>query len=243
MKIVILFKNKYQSKKRLEPRDIRNYIGSITENNPELNKFVMWHERSLSPIIYSMPNPTSAAIFLFDKTSKKSEVFAEEIKKAILANSTLYVNDEIIEIADVRILEHHYTDFNKGYYERELKTPMIIAVSKSEYARARKLSVDKDNIDYNKLEELVIEKITESIMTQTATWQGKENDISGELIVKFRDLKYTPIKYKEGIYFPAVRGAIISNMKLPQFLGYKIGLGYGELLTIKEMKRRENRNR
>ena len=73
-------------------------------------------------------------------------------------------------------------------------------------------------------------------------WFDEEDEmqeIMEDTIILFKDLEYTPIKYKNNEYYPAIRGTIISNKYLPLFIGYKSGLGFGELSTLKEMDRRK----
>lgn len=237
MKLIMIFDESYNSNKRLLPRDIRNYLGSITKENKDLNQIVMWHERKQPTFIYSMPNPKSAAVYSF-KNDDMTIFAMEALKQLIEKNPQLYINDQVLNIKEVFISNYDYSPMKSGLYERRLRTPLVIACGDYEYARARNLS-SGDKLDTKELENMTREIIIESVRFQTRDWFDTEIDISNALI-KFKDLEYTPIKYKEDTkeYYAAVRGTIISNIELPQFLGYKCGLGYGELSTLKEMDRR-----
>jgi hypothetical protein len=235
MKLICLYENELQGKERLYPRDIRNYINSIIpQENIELKSFFAWHEHSTSPVIYPMPNRKGFAII-----SYKSDAVAyfEKLMELIKNSSELTFKNGIKNsIKTIFTTKYNYTRFDNGVVERKMRTPLVIASSKQDYAKARELS--KDEIDMKALEELTRDAIKQSLIKTNKDWFDRELDFIDDVFILFKNMEYIPIKYKENEWYPAVRATIISNIELPEFIGYKIGLGYGELMRLKEMDRR-----
>lgn len=236
MKLVVLYKEPLKGDERLLPRDIRNYIASITKDDDAVHSVVMSHERKQPTLLYSMPNRKSFAIYSFRKDDEVKELF-KKIKAKIEENPIISINGASAVVKEVFTTKWYYTNFKNGLFERRLRTPMVIGASVGEYARARQLSADGE-VDMQELQKFVTDTIKESIRFQHRDWFDEEYE-ADDLMIVYKDLEYTPIRYKEGQYFPAVRGTIICNKELPMFIGYKSGLGFGELSTIKEMNRRK----
>jgi len=235
MKLIVTYKNALVDNQRLFPRDIRNYIGSISSETDK--EFTMWHKNEAPIIIYSQPNRNGFALISYKRDEETKQLF-QRILKSILDNKKISFQKENIntEVKEAFIIEYDYTNFKNEMCERTLRTPMLM----TQYARARQLS--SGELNGEKLEKLVIDTIRESIAYTCRSWFGKELDILDELIIMCKDLKYFPMKYKDGQYYPAVLGTFVANKKLPDYIGYKIGMGYGELMRPKEAKRRGSRN-
>lgn len=236
MKLVVIFKDAITGNKRLLPRDIRNYLGAITQDNEELHRLVMWHEHKQPPFIYSMPNRKSFGIFSFLKEDEIANHF-KSLKKAIESNPILKLAGLDLEVKEVFTTSYEYTRFQEGFFERKFITPMILGSSKREYARARQLS-EGNNIDKAELNSFITDTINESIRFQNRDWFEVEDFEVEDLMLMYKDVKYTVVKYNETQWYPAVMATVISNKMLPQFLGYKCGMGYGELASLKNMQRR-----
>ena len=55
-----------------------------------------------------------------------------------------------------------------------------------------------------------------------------------DLELMFDEKALRLIEIKEGVKkFPAIFGKFASNYKLPRFIGYKNGLGFGEVFEVK----------
>jgi hypothetical protein len=236
MKLIAIYKEPITGNGRLLPRDIRNYLGAITHDDEELNKIVMWHERKQPSIIYTMPNRKSFAILSFLPETEAKKYFIK-IKNAIERNPNISIGGVCVQVGEVFTTDYEYTNFSNGFFEREFRTPFILGVSKQDYAIARELSKD-EKIDMPRLEKMMSDTIKESILFQQRDWFGEEIFNTDDLMLIYKDIKYLSVEYKKGEWYPAVRATVISNKLLPHFLGYKIGLGYGELATQKEMQRR-----
>jgi len=241
MKLVTIYKNPIQGTGRLLPRDIRNYIASISKEDKVLHDIVMSHKNKQPVFIFSMPNRKSFAIYTF-KTDTRTKSALNRLKQLIIDNPKIDINGVSVKADRVFSSSYDFTRFEYGFEERRLRTPLIIASAEFEYALCAKHT--KENFDQKWLESYVADKIKEVTVLMCRDWYGQEEAdrvevMLEEVIILFKDLEYSPIKYKENLYYPAVRGTIISNIHLPMFIGYKSGLGYGELSSLKEMDRRK----
>ena len=232
MKLIVLYEKELVGSQRLFPRDIRNYIGSISTNKDK--EFTMWHKREIPHIIYMMPNRKGFAI-----VSYRNDDFTKELFQRIL--SSIKQNPDIsfkkgnisTSVKEAYIVNYGYKEMVPQFEERRLKTPMLMR----QFQRAKSITRDVKNIDIRKLERLVTDEVKESIIYMNREWLEKEVDLD-DLMLIYKDLKYVVIKYKDDHYFPAVYGTIISNKKLPDFVGYNVGMGYGELEQKKVTERR-----
>lgn len=234
MKLVVTYKKPLDGIK-YTPHDIRNLLGSLTKEIPEVNKVIMWHERKQSPIIYSIPNYRGFAIITYLDTPEIHHVF-EVLKTKLQEFATITMKGANVAIKEVFIAKFRYTDFRDGLYERKIRTPLVLGSSKWEYKRARELSKD-GKVDMEELKRFTVDTIKESIKFQNRDWFNKEDFEVEDLMLIFKDLEYVVIEYKPKEFYAAVRGVIICNKRLPDFLGYKCGMGYGELQNIKEARR------
>jgi len=243
MKLVVIYKESIKGKKLL-PRDVRNYVASICKQDKELHDIVMsqGHHNKQPTFIFSTTNKKSFAIYTFKK-DKLVEEAMKRLSVLLYQNPQIHIRGIKAVVKESFTTEYEFTKFEYGLLEREIRTPIIIAAAEYEYAICVKATKDKDGrkeCDQKWLEEYTASKIKETAVLVAKDWFGEEESLKIEAlledtIILFKDLKYTVIKYKENLYFPAVTGTIISNRKLPQFLGYKSGLGYGELSTLKVM--------
>jgi len=241
MKLICTYEEPLKGQQRLFPRDIRNYINSIIpQEQKELKEFFAWHEKKTPPVIYTMPNRKSFAILTYKK-DKKTKEFFDQVIKLIKENTKLSFAKTNVSatIKEVFTVKQDYCRFQNGFTERKLRTPLMMS-DKRTYHIAKKAS-SGDVLDVKEIEGLARETIKRSIVEAYRDWFGKEfnEELMEDIMIMFKnDLEYHVVKYKEGEYFPAIRGTIVSNVELPDFIGYKIGMGYGELMGLKEMQRR-----
>lgn len=247
MKLIVLYKKPLEGNSRLLPRDIRNYIASILKDSDqkdekEAHEVIMAHQNVQPTFIFSMPNRKSFCIYSFKKDPKTKRMM-NAIKECIQKNQTLKINNVNAEVKEVFIARAEYTRFESGLFERRLRTPLVIAAAEFEYAICRKFS-EEGKVDMAKLKKYTEKKIKETIGLMARDWFDTEEEVlelMEDTTIMFKDLEYTPIPYKKGEYYPAVKGTIISDRNLPLFIGYKSGLGYGELSSLKEMDRRRGK--
>jgi len=232
MKLIVLYEKHLVGKQKLLPRDIRNYIGSISSDDDK--EFTMWHKREIPHLIYMMPNRKGFAIVSYRDDDFTKALF-DRILSAIKQNTQInfHKNNIKTEVKEAYIINYGYSNLTPQYEERRLKTPMLMR----QFQRAKSITSDRNNINAQELEKLVSDEIKESIAYMNREWLDKDIDLD-DLMLVYKDLQYTVIKYNDTQYFPAVYGTIISNKKLPDFIGYNVGLGYGELEQKKITQRR-----
>lgn len=233
MKLIVLYEKELVGNQRLFPRDIRNYIGSISSDADK--EYTMWHKREIPHLIYMMPNRKGFAIVSYKDDDFTKELF-NRIQSSVKDNKNISFKNGSIKtsVKEAYIIKYDYKNMIPQYEERRLKTPMIMR----QFQRAKSITRNVDAVDKKELERLVTDEIKESITYMNREWIGKEVDLD-DLMLVYKDLKYTVVKYKDDQYFPAVYGTIISNKKLPDFIGYNVGMGYGELEQKKVTQRRK----
>lgn len=239
MKLIVRYSKPLQGEDRLLPRDIRNYVASITKEDDDVHNEIMGHKRIQPTFIFPMGNRKSFAIYTF-KEDAKTKKMMQTIKKRINENKELRLNGVKVTIASVEEAVYKFTNFEEGLLERRLRSPLVIAKAEYEYAICRKLS-EGDEVNMTELKKYTASKIKDTICVMARDWFDTEEEtrlLLEDATIMFKDLEYTPIEYKKGFFYPAVRGTILCDVKLPQFIGYLSGLGYGELSTMKEMDRR-----
>ena len=240
MKLVAIYKKSIQREQRIYPREIRNYIASITQEDKEVHEELMAHKRVQPTFIFSMPNHKSFAIYTF-KDDPRSKAMLRIIQKRIEENPHINIKGVVAEVERSYTTVYDFTKFEVGrLYERSLRTPMIIAANVAEYAQCRALTEGEGDIEG--LKKYVIGKIRETVSLMARDWfNGARAEFIAEImnnaVIAIKDLEYFPLEYKENEYYPAVRATIMSDVNLPQYLGYKTGMGYGELSRLKEMDR------
>lgn len=232
MKLIVLYEKELTKNQRVFPRDIRNYIGSISSD--EDKEYTMWHKREIPHLIYMMPNRKGFAIVSYKDDDFTKGLF-QRILSSVQQNPNIsFKNGNInTKVKEAFIINYGYKEMRPQYEERRLKTPMLMR----QFQRAKSITRDVKNIDIRELERLVTDEIKESIIYMNREWIGKDVDLD-DLMLVYKDLKYIVVKYKDDQYFPAVYGTIIANKKLPDFVGYNVGMGYGELEQKKVTLRR-----
>lgn len=237
MILTVKLKENIPKEKQLFPRDIRNYLASITKPiDNELFETIMHHERTSPTFIFRKPSKKEFAVITY-KNDLKTVKLMNHLEKIILENATLSFKEQDLEaqVEETKKLHCTVSDYKDGFFKYKIATPIVIGSGKRDYARARELSKDKNNTDLRALKKLTEDTITEQLHSNHNDWYKTEeipelNDLS----IILKDIKYQPIKYKDNQYYPAIIGTIISNKRLPSFVGYKIGLGYGQIIHKKD---------
>jgi len=215
MKIIV--GTKQEIPKSIFPRDIRNYVGSIVDK--KYKDFFMWHKHKQPPVIYVKPfkkgfeivfyfNNFEAISHLIDKIKGNKNFYGVEIKKVWSKEESL--------IPPLKIV-------NPITYNT--RTPIIVGTNSVEWGIVNNI---KDN--EKKLKDYFIYKIKDTISYQLKEYIGISVDLK-DVQINIKEYSFFFQKYKESSY-PAFMGTFDSNYQLPRFVGYKIGLGYGEIYRL-----------
>jgi hypothetical protein len=210
---------------RFTSRHVRNFIGSIA--NKDDKDFLMHHGKGLSSVIYTKPFRNSFEI-IFTKTDNKSIDVILNIREILLGDIKFYGEK-------IKSLTEDWSDYNpvpvKGLFIYKTLTPFILATNNTEFKILFNVAQKKDKSDFIRF---ISRRILSSIDYQIKEYIGKNIKLALDLDIKVIDnnnLCFKNIYYKEKI-LPAINFKFICNYKLPEFVGYKIGLGYGRIQEI-----------
>ena len=218
MKVIV--GTKQEIPKSVLPRDVRNYVGSIVDDR--YKDFFMWHEHKQPPVIYAKPfrkgfeiifyfNDFDAITHLMEKIKENRNFYGVEISKVWSKEESL--------IPPIKTTEPiTYTT----------RSPLIVGTNPVEWGITNNIKNDKE-----KLKEYLIYKIKDTISHQLKEYIGIEVDLK-DVQITVQECKFFFQKYKESSY-PAFTATFESNYQLPRFVGYKIGLGYGEIYKKREV--------
>jgi hypothetical protein len=218
-----------ENEARFYPRDVRNYIGAIVDE--QYKDLFMHHEKTTSPFAYSKPAKNTIVIYSFLESNTEALRHAAE---KVMSHRTIALNGSSSKVISVEIKEARYSTFAQGMYEYETRTPIVVGTLKSQKIEFSKMYQDSDTLG---LVEFTRNAIIEAIEVNTRHWFGEGIDLGESLmIIPKSGFKTHRLRYNETHAFPAVTMRFVSNVQLPTFIGYKIGLGYGELIHIKHEK-------
>lgn len=220
-----------ENDKPFYPRDVRNYVGSIVSK--EFKDIFMWHERSTAPFIYSMPQKHSIAIQTY-RTDFQDAI--EHLCGKLIANPILKLNGASATIKNVALKSIDYSSFATGMYEYQTRTPLIVGTSPAHKREFTELLDAGKDAEYE-MSQFVRQSIVETIETQSRHWFGEGVDLGDNLMIVMKS-SFKPffLHYKEKRDYPAVTMNFVSNIRLPGYVGYKIGIGYGEIRHISHEK-------
>lgn len=220
-----------ENDKPFYPRDVRNYVGSIVSK--EFEDIFMWHERSTAPFIYSMPQKHSIAIQTYQSDLQDA---IEHLCGKLIANPILKLNGASARIKNVTLKNIDYSSFATGMYEYQTRTPLIIGTTPGHKRDFMEL-LDAGNDAAYEMSQFIRQSIIETIETQSRHWFGEGVDLTDNLMIVMKSsFKPFLLHYKEKRDYPAVMMNFVSNIRLPGYVGYKIGMGYGELRHISHVK-------
>ena len=209
--------------KELYSRDIRNFIGSIVDE--EFKDTVLWHKKVPPELIYVKP-------FRFG-----FEVLSWKNRMDLLYHLYEKIKDKSINIKGIKAnIENSFfkeEGFNipqKGLYFYYTRTPIILSVNPVEYKIVYACNMQKQQDD---LIRYIKKRIKYSIIYNAKHYFDLDINLDDlNLIIERQDIRL--VDYKNGgKKFQAVFLKIASNYSLPRFVGYKIGLGWGELIEKK----------
>lgn len=231
MKAVFLFEGVLKENS-ITPRDIRNLIMSklnVVDKNVMdklANKDKVGNEQSL--FIYPKPRPNS-----FEVLNYSNDFQAMSLLETVImgtdgkgCNATLAGNE--IKIKKILWKEEEYQLPVRELSIYKTRTPIIISVNNVEHKMAYAFA------ERNNLDTLLKKRIIDITKIQCKQFFNLEIEID-DLDIKIMSINkitvYPDNINRKGVYYQAVYCEFVSNYKLPRFLGYQTGLGYGEILT------------
>ncbi len=213
MKIVVKLKDAGGFK----PRDVRNYVGSIVDE--KYKDLAMWHKNATPELIYVKPFKES-----FEIISNKNDIsLISHIAEKIEDHPNFYGK----KIERVWLKNEQFNFPQRGLTTYMTRTPIIIGTNEKEIGISFACKV-KNNMD--DLTRYIAHRIKSDAEYQIKNWFGLDLKINDFSIISISNLKQLFLDYKDGVKVPAVTMDFVSNFRLPRFVGYKIGLGWGEII-------------
>ena len=227
MKIKVTLSNNLSG---FDSRDIRNFIGSIA--NEKDKDFVMYHGNGLSPVIYSKPYRNIFEITFAKSDEQFINVIGDLANKLNSGNFLCY--GERINKVDVSYDNYLSFEDKKEMVFYKSRTPFVLGVNNTEYKILFNVSQKSDKTDFIKY---LKRRIIDSVIFQAKEYLNSELslDLLDKIEIYFQNQNnqfvFKNIKYKDKI-LPVMYLSFISNYRLPEFLGYKMGLGFGQIFNI-----------
>ena len=227
MKIKVTLSNNLSG---FDSRDIRNFIGSIA--NEKDKDFVMYHGNGLSPVIYSKPYRNIFEITFAKSDEQSINVIGDLANKLNSGNFLCY--GEKINKVDVSYDNYLSFEDKKEMVFYKSRTPFVLGVNNTEYKILFNVSQKSDKTDFIKY---LKRRIIDSVIFQAKEYLNSELplDLLDKIEIYFQNQNnqfvFKNIKYKDKI-LPVMYLSFISNHRLPEFLGYKMGLGFGQIFNI-----------
>jgi hypothetical protein len=213
MKIVV----KVNEVSGFRPRDVRNYVGSIVDE--KYKDLAMWHKNTTPELIYVKPFKDS-----FEIISNKNDIsLISHIADKIEDNPNFYGK----KIERVWLKSEQFNFPQRGLTSYITRTPIIIGTNEREIGVSYACKV-KNDIDG--LVSFVTHRIKSDMEYQIKNWFGLDLRVDEFKILSVSEFKQLFLDYKDGVKVPAVTMNFTSNFRLPRFVGYKIGLGWGEII-------------
>jgi len=208
--------------KHLTSRDIRNFIASISSDNADE---ILWHKGGNLPrLVFTKPYDCAFEIISYSNN--------EDLINSIANN--LQNKNIRIDKADANIIST-IVGYEELIFEKLTKpityvsrTPMILSANPVEY----KIVYATNKYNKKDLFRYIIEKIKKDIQYKMKYY--KKIDVSKEvenLQIDIKNAQLRLVEYKP--YEKKKQAAYLtfeSNYALPRFIGYKMGLGWGEII-------------
>ena len=203
--------------KELTPRDIRNFIGSIVD--AKYKDLAMWHEKRYPELIYIKPFAKGFEILNYTNNIE----LMEHIEEKLLEHKDIAIRGIKTKISKVWTKPEQFIFPYRDLCVYKTRTPIVISVNPVEFGISYFAKDDKE-----KLFSYVKSRIVKSVKLQAKQYFDVEVDME-DFQIKVLKYEHFQIKYKDNELYPAVFMEFMSNYKLPRFVGYKIGLGWGEI--------------
>ncbi|MDQ1339793.1 MAG: hypothetical protein QG567_947 [Campylobacterota bacterium] len=221
---VKFYTDKSFDNKKTKPRDIRNIVmsslSSVDVRAADIagNKDKENHSQSF--FVYPKPRSRSFEILHYG-----NDLNTLALIEAVLIGKVVNLSGTEVKIARCEWIKENYVLPAPALMLYKTRTPIVISVNPIEHkivhSRAKNDSLDV----------FIEQKIKDVIKLQIKQFFNKEIQIDDLKIKIIEKNKVTVSADEEGKkYSQAVFVTFASNYKLPRFVGYWNGLGYGELL-------------
>lgn len=231
MKAVFMFEGNVKQDS-ISPRDIRNFIMSklndvdknVMDNLANKNK--AGNEQSL--FIYPKPRSNSFEVLNYSNDFKSMALLETVIMGADGKGCKANLGGNEIKINKILWKEEEYQLPTKELSIYKTRTPIIISVNNIEHKMAYSFA------NNGKLDELLKKRIVDITKMQCKQFFNLDVELDDfEIkVMNINKITVSPDRInRKDVYYQAVYCEFISNYKLPRFLGYQTGLGYGEILT------------
>lgn len=235
MKIVLFFRERVKASE-LSPRDFRNLLGSLARE--EDKDLVMWHERKPSPIIFGKPFGNTIDIYTYQ--DELMEPVFDDLVPKLLKLKEIKLGGLTLHIDKILYKSFSFPRIEKGLFQYKILSPVIYGASKTDFFNA---SLAKDNKEA--LHNMIRSQIFDSVAYQAEHYTGQHVDVHDSMIIFHDDFKNFVVHTDDERFNPAFTGTITTDFRLPHFIGYKFGLGYGQvqLLGAKHRAEQEELNK
>lgn len=221
--------------KRVSPRDIRNIIMSsvpaeLADKIGNKNK----EKHTQSVFVYPKPRPRS-----FELLSYLNDLEALADVEVSLVGKSFNLAGKDVKIISCEWEDEGYLPVKPDLVMYKTRTPIVISSNAVEHKIVYASAKNNNLVPY------IQRKITEMIQIQYREFFSKEINLD-DLVLKVIEMNKitvaTDAKGKE--YSQAVYATFMSNYRLPRFLGFNNGLGFGEIYDTskqhQKIKRRED---
>ena len=211
--------------KSLKPRDIRKLVGSIVDE--KYKDLVLWHKHKPSELIYVKPYKLG-----FELVSWKNNVELLKHIEEKLQNRELYFEAVKAKIKKVWYKDEVLTIPQQGLFFYYTRTPIILSTNPVEYKIVYATNQKEDKSDLIKY---IKHRIKYDVVYKIKHYYGIDvSNIIKDLNLIIQQENIRLVNYKEGEKkMQAAFLKFASNYSLPRFVGYKTGLGWGELVNLK----------
>lgn len=220
MKIIVKTDKEVKS---LLPRDIRNFIGSIVDT--KYKDIVLWHKHTPPELIFVKPFKLGFEIVSWKNNLEVLNHIAEKLE-----DKELHINGINAKIKKVWFKPDEFIIPQKGLYFYSTRTPVLLSSNPVEYKIVYACNNKEDKSD---LMRYIKHRIKTDIEYKAKYYFNLDLDLSDlNLIIQDEELRL--IEYKENEKKKqAAFMKFASNYSLPRFVGYSIGMGWGELIPQK----------
>jgi len=231
MKIVIYFKGSIlkDDKPAVHAKDVRRYIGSIVSD--KYKKLFLWHESSPAPFLYLKPHKDCFEILTYREDMSDA---IEHIIARVTLNPEIKLNGVSLEVERVRVKNDRFAVIEEGKFRYRTRTPIIIGASKTEHAIYNSIKDDEE-----KLKEFTTKCILDSVKYQIKQYFDFDFEAVEDGTILYHNLDHFTVKHYHGDGFewrPAVWCDFTCSYSLPQTVGYKNGLGFGQIIKSKNQR-------
>jgi len=228
LQVVRIDYSRFRGEGLLTQRDIRALVLKFIPENNEYYRLLNWHERSVPRIVYAKPG--NSYTLIYSTIPDVAEYVANKIHKTLV-----YVNGKKVAIKGARVKKVKFVveELNDSVYMYKTRTNIITAVNDTEW---KINTAVKHRGGIENLENDVLANILKRTITHIYDeWFGFEPDVENLRVRIVSGKHFLDHTYKEGEKFPSWGGYFFCNYALPPFVGYKIGLGMGEVLLKAEL--------